>query len=247
MPALLDGNNLRRQVRIWLADYDESGTHGTPTDPCWPDAMIDRKVEEVAGRYCEAVEPRTQRIAASTSGLTMTGLFTDTIDAPLTIAEIVGAEYSTGASSATVGIPMERIEVHEALAALSDLSFGIGSGAPYRWAVERMQTDTEADQGKWRFWLDQQHDSSGGAVLQIILIARLTVAAIGGSTGTPDCSANGSYIIAQIAAYELSMGGGETPEFAAHILNGISDKVLEQMQIKRLAKKPRVREMERVA
>lgn len=229
--AVLTKAQVLTQARILYVDSDT-------TDPANSDTILGAIYDEKARQYLELVEPRYKRLSATASGLTLTGAYNATTSA-VNIAEIVSAFYDASGASTVVGTEMERVPMGEIQQSLQELNFDVATGGnerPYRWNAVRVQTDTDADKGKWQFWLNQKHDNSAGATLFVILHARLDPT----DTDPLDISEAGSYTLARIVAAEAARLIGEDQEFIAGILAPVREDILQKMNLVELAKRPRV-------
>lgn len=199
-------------------------------------------------RWHEKVERRFQTLDNTTTGLDLTGLYTD-LTSIVTIAEIESVSLR---NATNIDTEAERAPRSEVLASLSELSYGTASdGRPYRYFIEREGTDTEASIGLWRIYLNQQHDVAGAsATLKAILRARVVPAllTVSGETSTDqmDVSDEAAYTIWRLVAAEAARIVGDD-EMVPGILATVPQDVLASMGMSELATRPREAQSKRAA
>lgn len=206
------------------------------TDPAVSDATLTKIANEKYLLWHARVEPRW--VTASLATLVeSTASYTTTA---VNIAEI-NTVYD---ASLALGV-LEQIEIHRYRQKMFDSS---SNGTPIQYALERAQTDTEANIGKWIVYPYPPPDALA-ATKVLTGIVRLVPALVSEIPGTDqmDVSDEAAYTIWRMVAAEAARMVGEDAEFIAGILAPIKDDVLTAMGMTALALRPRITEGERAA
>jgi hypothetical protein len=236
---------------LTLADIDtHAGILAAMTDTTDPPLTTAERyaiINELYLRWHEKIEQRFKNLYGEFSIITG-GFFVD--GTSTNIAEIDRAyaisSDSYSASDAGMGNEVEVIDVSEMFELYKNApdSQFISAVLPTRIAFKRLQTDTEADIGKWRCYVYPK-TIADATTLKISVSARVIPALLAGGTDQPDISDEARYTIARLAAARYAAVVGEDQEFIAEILRGVDEDVLASMGMSDLMKRPRSHPAER--
>jgi hypothetical protein len=154
----------------------------------------------------EKVERRFKIQASASSGFTITSLSAGVVckvtSTATDYAEIERVMYYQAASTALlVGAQLEKKKVSEIYRLFNeDQSL---TAQPKYYALERTETGTTADIGKWTLYVQGPVDVSGGA-FQFPCFVRSTPTALSADADTPDVTHEAAYTIARLAAIEAA-------------------------------------------
>lgn len=217
------------------------------TDPALSDAQLTKLINEAYYKWCDTVEPRFKRMAVALTGLNFPAATPATVAVTCSltnIAEVGSVECYPAASGtgATYSPVLERIDFNDWLRMMGEDSTASAS-MPTKLALQRLQTDTEADQNKIAFYVYPPCSAD----LSLIPTVRLVPAALSSGTDEPDMTEEARYVLARIVAVHAAHEIGEDADFIAAIAATIPEKVQQSMGIASLWKRPRINEGERPA
>ena len=206
------------------------------------DAVLLRHVNDVYSAWKVASDDRPRLFTATQSGLTLAVNDRSKTTSLANIRQVlrIWRASSAGSTGTGSGDSLEWLEPWELISLQNELT---DTGTPEKFSVERIGTDTEADQGKILFRFHPIPSTTFFYALE----ALVEPAAFTGSSDAPDLQDAECYGVYRVVAARIAPTMGYDDGYIDQIWRGVPELMQQALRVQEKGKGPRPRPQENPA